>query len=277
MAGALLAAGGRTATLGQPVRAFLSWTDYDIHDPGIALSGIGTVDVVITAIDDLTGERTTVLDTVYSFCLPEVDDEVILSVGNTYTGDIFGAINQFVVGTFTDDFTLELAYTLTSADGGLVTLKNAVGFGFSEDSDGDGLYDDDEIALYGTDPLVADTDGDGVDDGDDPYPATPGVGSEWLAERTIALAADIESLDLSLVDAKTDAAASGRLGSLSTRAYNAADSFAEGRYSAATALLEGILDRVDGDRSPEDWLVDCAERTDIAETILILLELAGYA
>jgi hypothetical protein len=34
-----------------------------------------------------------------------------------------------------------------------------------EDADGDGISDDDEISIYGTDPANADTDGDGIDDG----------------------------------------------------------------------------------------------------------------
>src|SRR5215207_6765485 len=56
------------------------------------------------------------------------------------------------------------------------------------DRDGDGLYDDDEVEVYGTNPDVFDTDGDGVGDGeeiynrdqgfDTPYndPLTPGEG-----------------------------------------------------------------------------------------------------
>jgi hypothetical protein len=37
------------------------------------------------------------------------------------------------------------------------------------DSDGDGLYDDDETDVYGTDPFGYDTDGDGVGDGEEVY------------------------------------------------------------------------------------------------------------
>jgi hypothetical protein len=37
------------------------------------------------------------------------------------------------------------------------------------DSDGDGLYDDDETDVYGTDPAVYDTDGDGFGDGEEIY------------------------------------------------------------------------------------------------------------
>jgi hypothetical protein len=37
------------------------------------------------------------------------------------------------------------------------------------DRDGDGLYDDDELGLYGTDPDAYDTDFDGVGDGEEVY------------------------------------------------------------------------------------------------------------
>lgn len=40
------------------------------------------------------------------------------------------------------------------------------------DSDGDGLYDDDERAVYGTDPANPDTDGDGISDGEEVYLGT---------------------------------------------------------------------------------------------------------
>ena len=40
------------------------------------------------------------------------------------------------------------------------------------DGDGDGLYDDDEVNVYGTDPKVADTDKDGVSDGEEVFNKT---------------------------------------------------------------------------------------------------------
>jgi hypothetical protein len=40
-----------------------------------------------------------------------------------------------------------------------------------EDQDNDGLYDIFESSRFGTDPTLADTDGDGVKDGRDPTPA----------------------------------------------------------------------------------------------------------
>ena len=46
------------------------------------------------------------------------------------------------------------------------------------DSDGDGLYDADETGVYGTNPYVYDTDGDGTGDG-----ARDGAGRPGFARR----------------------------------------------------------------------------------------------
>jgi len=46
------------------------------------------------------------------------------------------------------------------------------------DEDGDGLYDDDEVNLYGTDPFAYDTDFDGVGDGEEVYYGTNPTVSE---------------------------------------------------------------------------------------------------
>src|SRR5262245_25455593 len=44
------------------------------------------------------------------------------------------------------------------------------------DRDGDGLYDDDETDVYGTNPDNPDTDGDGVSDGEEIYNRDQGLG-----------------------------------------------------------------------------------------------------
>jgi hypothetical protein len=44
------------------------------------------------------------------------------------------------------------------------------------DRDGDGLYDDDETDVYGTNPDVSDTDGDGTGDGEEIYNRDNGLG-----------------------------------------------------------------------------------------------------
>ncbi len=270
----VIAAGNSGSTLGYDnARGTIAWVS---EKGGLSLTGNGELDLTVTAIDDLTGDRTVIFSNSFQW-LPEIDDEVVVAIIDSgYDGGHEDLDNKLTTGTWDDEFSLELVYTLRSTDGELVTLENAVGFGFSVDSDGDGLFDDDEVGLYGTNPKLSDTDGDGVDDGDDPNPAEPGVGSDWLADWSWALAAEIECLDLSLVDAKNDNAASGRLGSMATRAGNAAESFEDGKISSATALLDGLLDRVDGADSPEDWLVDSDERVALAEDLMLMLELAEY-
>jgi len=52
------------------------------------------------------------------------------------------------------------------------------------DSDGDGLYDDDEAFVYGTDPFGYDSDGDGVGDGEEVYYGTnPLIGEQVVLEE----------------------------------------------------------------------------------------------
>jgi hypothetical protein len=69
-----------------------------------------------------------------------------------------------------------------------------------DDRDGDGLFDDDETGVYGTDPDNPDSDGDGVDDGQEVYdgtdPLTPqggagcGVGQADCGAGCIDIAAN---------------------------------------------------------------------------------------
>jgi hypothetical protein len=258
----------------EPARVFIAWVS---EKGGLSVTGEGELTVSITATDHDSGAETLLFEDSVSFFRPEIGDEVVVAVLDTGLDvNHEDSPSKLSLGTFDQESDLELTYTLTSADGEVVTLENAVGFGYTVDSDGDGLFDDEEYADYGTDPLLADTDGDGVDDGVDPYPATAGVGSDWLAAQAEALGAALDRLDLSVVNAKNDNAASGRLASMSTRAYSAASGFAEGKGSSATALLDGLLDRVDGEDNPEDWLIDCDQRVEIAEAILLLLELAAY-
>ncbi len=259
-------------------RGYIVWSGRDSADgvPGLRLTGHGELEVLVTAVDRLSGMETDILNASLHF-LPEVGDEVVVGVSsNGLTLEPGDAPSKLVTDVFVGDFDLELQYTLRSLDGKTVTLENAVGFGFSLDTDGDGLFDDDEVGLYGSDPLLTDTDGDGLDDGLDPLPATPGAGSQWLAEQCYALAMTIESLDLNQVAAPNKNAAAGRLSSMHALALNAAKSFDKGKAVAATALLQALLDRVDGVAPPEDWLLDGPTRSELATIILTILDLAEY-
>lgn len=72
--------------------------------------------------------------------------------------------------------------------GALVALLSVGGFGIASartDSDGDGLFNQDETSVYHTNPNVADTDGDGVSDGEEVY-----LGTNPLAADAPAASAD---------------------------------------------------------------------------------------
>jgi hypothetical protein len=232
-------------------RPFIKWTDLDGSDPGV-------VSLVIDATNLATGQMFSVFDVSCSM------DSQWQSFAGTR-----------IEGLATDDpVQLEMTYTLTSPDGQVVTMDNAVGFGLALDSDGDGLFDDDEYAQYGTDPLVADSDGDGVSDGVDPYPLDPGVGLPFLAEMADELALTIDALDLDLFDARNSSAAAGRRGSMANHADHAADRFDSGRARQGITQLERVLDRIDGASRPSDWLFASPEQGALLDLTLLVIELA---
>ena len=72
---------------------------------------------------------------------------------------------------------------------GVPSVATFILLGESIDSDGDGLTDDAETIVYGTDPLVSDTDGDGFSDGDEVFMGTNPV----LACGVAALPPDFNS------------------------------------------------------------------------------------
>lgn len=66
-------------------------------------------------------------------------------------------------------------------DGDALPLSLETQFGTSPtsaDTDGEGLSDGEEVFRFGTDPLKPDTDDDGLDDRNDPFPTNPNFGGE---------------------------------------------------------------------------------------------------
>jgi uncharacterized delta-60 repeat protein len=146
------------------------------------------------------------------------------------------------------------------------------------DSDGDGLLDGEEVgyeglAGTGTDPCEADTDGDGVNDGDDPTPLEPGVTGEFLEEACRALAVAIDGVDLTVLTGPTDSANRGRRNSLASRVRNAAKAIAGQQEEAAIALLETVLEKLDGIEPSEDWMASSPEKSDLADQVNLLIAL----
>lgn len=72
---------------------------------------------------------------------------------------------------YTREGDYRVTLTVTDDDGGMVSVTTTITIFnvYRFDTDNDGLYDREEIEM-GTDPFDCDTDGDGVNDGDDYYP-----------------------------------------------------------------------------------------------------------
>ena len=87
----------------------------------------------------------------------------------TATVDV-GKVTSFALSSLAEGQTYYFtvtAYNLSKNESG---FSNEVSTTISlpdKDTDGDGLFDRDEIDRYGTDPHLADTDGDGLEDGDE--------------------------------------------------------------------------------------------------------------
>jgi len=144
------------------------------------------------------------------------------------------------------------------------------------DSDGDTLLDGAEVAL-GTNPCVADSDGDGIPDNIDPYPLNP-EGTEGYIEEELRSEADfILTIDLNLFTGPNNNANKGRRGSLSNRANAAANQVANANYQEAVDILFSLLDRVDGVEPPKDWMLDSSpERVALEIDLMVMIELLGY-
>ncbi|HUW82479.1 MAG TPA: thrombospondin type 3 repeat-containing protein [Phycisphaerae bacterium] len=140
------------------------------------------------------------------------------------------------------------------------------------DSDGDSLSDGAEITLD-TNPCNVDTDGDSVWDNDDPLPNEPGVTTGWLEDQTREEQQDILDVTLVVFDAPNNNAAKGRRNSLANRAAAAANAIADGNIQQAIDILTSLLEKVDGVTPPPDWLVDSAEKTEMANDVSQLISL----
>ncbi|MEE8061177.1 MAG: FG-GAP repeat protein [Gemmatimonadales bacterium] len=137
------------------------------------------------------------------------------------------------------------------------------------DSDGDTLLDGDEVAL-GTDVCNVDSDEDGVPDNLDLLPLVPDVPGGLLEEATRALCDLIQTLDPGLFNGPNDNANKGRRNALANRACNAANRIADGQIDAAIALLDSLLDKVDGADPPPDWMDPSPEKSALAVQVTLL-------
>ena len=142
-----------------------------------------------------------------------------------------------------------------------------------DDSDDDSLLDGHEVDVMGTNPCSSDTDGDGVPDNVDPEPTVPGETSGVLEDACRQQAENIQGLDLSVFNGPNDNANSGRSNALANRATEAANAIAQGDIEGAIESLTSLLEKIDGETPPPDWMDDSDERTALAAEVSLLIAL----
>lgn len=124
----------------------------------------------------------------------------------------------------------------------------------SADSDGDSLSDGTEALVLATDPCNADTDGDGVADATDPLPNVPGVTSGFIEELLRSLSDTVSELPLTEFDGPNDNARKGRRNAIANKLAAAANDVSSGSVEGALSSLESLLQKLDGDPQPPDWM-----------------------
>ncbi|RJP35822.1 MAG: hypothetical protein C4547_08715 [Phycisphaerales bacterium] len=132
--------------------------------------------------------------------------------------------------------------------------------------------------------------GDGVAGNVDPQPTQPGVTSGFLESEARDLADDILALDLDLFSGPNSNANKGLRNSLANRAVEAANKIAAAAEAAAVpndALhdqliqeaideLSSLLDKIDRQNPPPDWMHPSPKKTALADRVSLLISLLPY-
>jgi hypothetical protein len=141
------------------------------------------------------------------------------------------------------------------------------------DSDGDTLADGAEVDA-GTNPCSADTDGDTIPDNIDPLPTNP-EGTEGVIEAHLRTLCDfVGGLPLENFTAPNNNAAKGRRNAICNKLNAAANAVAAGDYQSAHDQLNSLLEKLDDQPPPPDWMEPGPEkdtvRGDIEEMALLI-------
>ncbi len=138
------------------------------------------------------------------------------------------------------------------------------------DSDGDTLSDGAEAAL-GTSPCNTDTDADTVADNIDDEPTNPGVSSDFIEAAIRDLCDFIGSLPLDRFAAPNNNARQGRRNAICNKLNAAANAVAAGDLEEASDQLESLLEKVDGEGQPPDWMASGAAETSVVHDELDIM------
>ncbi len=137
------------------------------------------------------------------------------------------------------------------------------------DSDGDTLSDGAEVNL-GTDPCNTDTDGDGVADNTDDRPTEPGVSSGFIEEALRNVCAYIDAAPLENFDAPNDNARGGRRNAMCNKLNATARAVAADDRQNAYVRLQSLLQKLDGNEQPPDWMVPGEAKNFVHDEITLL-------
>ena len=209
---------------------------------------------------DIVSIRVLVDDENSMLCWLAADDEDVCANLFDIASDGYGLLltDETIEGNFAFGQGTPTANFATTFPTDTLNLDRFVHFSpVPVDGDGDGLSYADEIAL-GTDPDVADTDGDGIPDGSDP---------DIIATAITAL-----PLDPSVFANSGDPA--GHRNAMLNRLINIQSDIASGDIEEALRALRNLRARVDGcGASPDrnDWITDCAAQLEIRRLIDLLV------
>jgi len=140
---------------------------------------------------------------------------------------------------------------------------------FESDHDGDGLVDAAELALE-TDPFNPDTDGDGLNDFEDPTPLNAGATVDFLEEYGQAVAIDILETPVVEFASPNANASKGNQTALTKRMTAANNALAAGDEEEAVRILQGMLAKID------DWMEDGQAKEDVRAQIELMIALILY-
>ena len=142
------------------------------------------------------------------------------------------------------------------------------------DSDNDTISDGGEIGI-GSSPCSADTDGDGLNDAVDPFPTTPGLPANYVANLTQATAGGVLTLSTEEFLGPNLNAKLARRTILAAELLLASLLIENGNYDAAAALLTIVEKRIDGQSPPADWMGSGSAKSTLhtdVETLQILVD-----